>query len=152
MIAFPIPRERSYSRTCHHRPHLWYMRGVGNLVMYLCKAVRTLFFKHIATWIVHIVEQFCQSASTGLWLGSVLFFAPNLSVLFLTLFQLRIETASLPKWRKKLTVGFDRDAKVEGWRAMSEEGKYFLKLSDLLFMKQLPSFFSTELWLCPPDL
>ena len=29
------------------------------------------------------------------------FFAPNLSVLFLTLFQLRIETASLPKWRKK---------------------------------------------------
>ena len=47
--------------------------------------------------------------------------------------------------KNRLTAGFDRDAKVEGWRAMSEEGKYFLKLSDLLFMKQLPSFFSTEL-------
>ena len=58
------------------------------------------------------------------------FCAIFLYVLFHTLFatmkRIRCKQQFVVKMeKKKLTAGFVRDAKVEGWRAMSEEEKYF---------------------------
>ena len=77
------------------------------------------------------------------------FFAPNFCLcFFICFFQLWVELGANSNFveieKKKLTTGFDRDSKVEGWRAMSaEEEKYFwnyqicfLWINYLLFSQQ----------------
>ena len=53
--------------------------------------------------------------------------------------------------KKKLTAGFDRDAKVEGLRAMSEEEeKYFFEIIRSSFYKAITFFFLNRVVNVPP--
>ena len=52
--------------------------------------------------------------------------------------------------KKKLTAGFDRDAKVEGLRAMSEEEEFFFEIIRSSFYKAITFFFLNRVVNVPP--
>ena len=52
--------------------------------------------------------------------------------------------------KKKLTAGFDRDAKVEGLRAMSEEEEFFFEIIRFSFFKAITFFFLNRVVNVPP--
>ena len=117
-----------------------------------------LSFKQIATWILNSASSRAILQKCFYWLVTwlcVIFCSKFLSVLFHTLFfQLWIELGENSKFvkmeKKKLTSGFDRDAKVEGWRAKSEEEENIFEIIRSSFYEAITFFFLNRVVNVPP--
>ena len=119
-----------------------------------------LSFKQIATWILNSASSRAILQKCFYWLVTwlcVIFCSKFLSVLFHTLFPIMNRSG----WKQQVCQNGEKETYCWLWQRRKSWGLegnvwrrriFFLKLSDLLFIKQLPSFFSTELWMCPPDL